>query len=72
MVLLLYAIILCLAAYTVLVSLIFGTAIPTSFNVLMKCFLLNLFHSLYVVTSSLILTIVAGSSFSGLNFRLNN
>ena len=44
MVLLLYAIIPCLAAYnyTDLVSLIFGTAIPTSFNILMKCFTIHL------------------------------
>ena len=34
MVLLWYAIIPCLAAYTVLVSLIFAPAIPTSFNIL--------------------------------------
>ena len=49
MVLLLYAIIPCLAAYTVLVSLIFGTTIPTSFNILMKCFY---FTCILVITLS--------------------
>ena len=45
MVLLMYAIIPCLA----LVCLIFGTAIPTSFIVLMKKFLLHLFHWFFIV-----------------------
>ena len=50
MVLLLYAIISCLAAYyIVLVSLIFGTAIPISVNILMKyfytCILFGLKHT---------------------------
>ena len=41
MLLLLYAIIHCLAAYVLhLVCMIFGTAIPTLFNILMKMFLL--------------------------------
>ena len=41
MLLLLYAIIHCLAVYVLhLVCMIFGTAIPTLFNILMKIFLL--------------------------------
>ena len=45
--LLLYAIIHCLAAYVLnLVCVIFGTAIPTLFNILMKMFLL-LFYCFY-------------------------
>ena len=53
MVLLLYAIIPCLAAYMYiqsLVSLSFGTTIPTSFNVLIKMFL-HLFHWFFIVCS---------------------
>ena len=48
----LYAIIHCLAAYVLhLVRMIFGTAIPTLFNILMKMFLLLLYW-LYAVVQS--------------------
>ena len=46
-----HALIPCVAAYnTALVSLIFGTVMPTSFNILMEMFLTFLFH----FTSSLV------------------
>ena len=37
----------CMQGHYNLVSLIFGTTIPTSFNILMKCFL-HLFHSFFL------------------------
>ena len=52
MLLLLYAIIHCLAAYVLhLVHMISGTAIPTLFNILMKMFLLLFYWVLWLYQS---------------------
>ena len=41
------------SGYYSLVSLVFGTTIPTSFNILMKCFL-HLFHQLFLLVTILL------------------
>ena len=57
MLVLLHALIPCLAAYIALVSLLFGTVIPTSFNILMFllpgfcCILAYKYNALYVCAS---------------------